>query len=507
MTLIRTYIRIMGAIRLRVALYIRVSTEEQAQEGFSIRAQKNNLIDYCRVNDHEIVKIYIDDGYSAKDTKRPRLQELLKSAKNKEFDAVVVYKLDRFTRSVKDLYDLLEYLQSYGIDFISRQEKFDTSTALGRAMIGILGVFAQFERELIAERVRFGQEQKLKERKWPVGRKPFGYDKYGNQIPDEIEQIRMVRKLYMSGMSYQAVASYMLRNGYYRRGHEWTANTVALTLENPFYAGIIRYGSKLPNGKYPQRKRDLRVKVIEVDGTHEPVWTKDEYYEHLARMRRRSTGGYSRKVNYWFNGVLKCGRCGAAMFGRLTTKRSLKDGTIVRYPYYWCSRRKANKGCNMPMFRQSHVEHLIMEYIISLRVSNEKTRQQIEKLRKHEVQLKKEQEKLRRELDKIRSRIKKWQYAFAEDLISEDDLRQRMNEEYAAEQDILAKLEATSSTDKNSPTEQLFQLAELWPELDDIEKNETICAIFEQITLHTDEVAPKGVKNAFFPARVEVKFN
>jgi site-specific DNA recombinase len=491
---------------MKVAIYVRVSTDEQAAEGYSIRAQKNQLVDYCRVNGYEIANIYIDDGYSAKDTKRPRLQAMLEAAKNGEFNAVLVYKLDRFTRSVRDLYELLEYLQKHEVGFISRQEKFDTTTAIGRALIGLIAVFAQFERELIAERVRMGVEQKVREGKRPGGKYPYGYDSKGNLIESEAEILKLVRELYMSGMSYQAVAAHLYRNGIDRRGHEWTASNVALTLENPFYAGIIRLGSKLPNGKYPQRKRELRVKVIDTMGDHEPVWTVEEYEQHLARMRRRSDGGYSKKAIYWFNGVLRCGRCGSSMYGRLARSRIRKDGSVVRTPYYWCSKRKNNKGCDMPMFRQSQVEHLIMEHIKNIKSDHKAIATEQEKIAKSDSEKKKEITRLRKELEKVRARIKKWQYAFAEDLINETDFKKRMDEEYEVESEIRSKLEAFEGVKNQPGNEKIFELIEMWPELDDLDKQEAIGTIFKKITLITDARNVKGVKNAFFPARAEIEF-
>ncbi|BBI32006.1 recombinase family protein [Cohnella abietis] len=490
---------------MRVVLYIRVSTEEQANEGYSIRAQKNQLIDYCRVNGYEIVKICIDDGYSAKNTKRPRLQEVLTLAQNKEIDAVVVYKLDRFTRSVKDLYELLEDLQSNGVGFISRQEKFDTTTAMGRAMIGILGVFAQFERELIAERVRLGMEQKVKEGKRPGGKYPFGYTSTGLLIGEEANYIKMVRSLYMSGMSYQAIAAQMFNEGIVRRNGEWTATNVALTLENPFYAGIIRFGSKMANGKYPQRKREERVDVIEVIGSHEAIWTVEEFKEHILRMRRRSNGGNSRKAIYWFNGVLRCGRCGASMYGRSTTKRSRVDGKELLGTFYWCAKRKENKSCNQPMFRQKHVEHLIKEHIKNIRVEMDQVKEYQTEIDERESEKKKEVAKLKRELEKVKSRIKKWQYAFAEDLIDENDLRLRMDEEHIAEQGINNKLELVTGVSVQTP-DQLFQLIDLWDDMNDIEKQQVIGVMFDRIVLITEEENVKGVKNAYFPATVKVSF-
>lgn len=497
---------------MKVAIYIRVSTDEQAKEGFSIRAQRNMLVDYCRVNDYEVTNVYLDDGYSAKDTKRPKLQQLLNDAKKGEFNAVLVYKLDRFTRSVRDLYELLEYLQRHGVDFISRQEKFDTTTAIGRAMIGILGVFAQFERELIAERVRLGMEQKTREGKKAGGRIPYGYDKGEKPIEEEILLIRLVRELYMSGKSYQAVAAEMHRRGYDRRGSEWTATNVALTLENIYYAGIIRFGGKLPNGKYPFRNRDLHVPVLDVQGSHEPVWTMSEYEAHIARMRRRSIGGNGKVNDYWFNGVLRCGRCGAAVYGRMSPSRVQKNtGERTRTPYYWCSKRKDNKSCDMPMFRQIHVEHLIMQYIGEIKADRHKVIKNKSEQAKERMNQTKEIERLKRELSKIHARIKKWQYAFAEDLISAEDLKKRMTEEAEEEHTLSKQLERLVIA--QSPTESyddVIELFDLWNELDELEKNEAITTVFKTITLNSDYVyspATRHKRNEFFPASIDVVYN
>lgn len=497
---------------MKVAIYIRVSTDEQAKEGFSIRAQRNMLVDYCRVNDYEVTDVYLDDGFSAKDTKRPQLQKLLADAKKGEFNAVLVYKLDRFTRSVRDLYELLEYLQRHNVDFISRQEKFDTTTAIGRAMIGILGVFAQFERELIAERVRLGMEQKTREGKKAGGRNPYGYDKEGNQIEEEVQLICLVRELYMSGKSYQAVAAEMHRRGYDRRGSDWTATNVALTLENIYYAGIIRFGGKLPNGKYPFRNRDLHVPVLDVQGSHEPVWTMAEYEAHVARMRRRSVGGNGKSNDYWFNGVLRCGRCGAAMYGRMSPSRVQKStGERIRTPYYWCSKRKDNKSCDMPMFRQIHVEHLIMQYITQIKSDQEAVRLNQSTISKDQLRIKKEIERHKRELTKVHARIKKWQYAFAEDLISADDLKQRMMEETVEEQNLIRVL--NNLNNELAPVESyedIMELMDLWHELDDLEKNEAITTVFKSITLNSDYVyspATRHKRNEFFPASIDVVYN
>ena len=157
---------------MRVALYPRVSTQEQAKEGYSIGEQIERLTDYCKAMRWEVYKIYTDPGYSGGNTDRPGLQEMIKDVEAGLIDKVVVYKLDRLSRSQLDtLYLIEKVFLANGTDFVSMSENFDTSTPFGRAMIGILAVFAQLEREQIKERMGMGKEDALDAGKLcPAGR-------------------------------------------------------------------------------------------------------------------------------------------------------------------------------------------------------------------------------------------------------------------------------------------------------------------------------------------------
>ena len=149
---------------INTAIYVRVSTEEQATEGFSIHAQKDKLTKYAEVSDYNIVDYYIDDGISGKNlNERPEVTRLINDVKSGKINNVLVYKLDRLTRSVKDLIYLIELFDKYNCTFNSQTEKIDTSNAVGRMFVKIIGIFAEFERENLAERVTFGYEQKTKE--------------------------------------------------------------------------------------------------------------------------------------------------------------------------------------------------------------------------------------------------------------------------------------------------------------------------------------------------------
>ena len=160
------------------ALYARVSTDAQAEEGYSIDIQGERLEAYCNLKGYESFEHYIDGGYSGSNLNRPSMQRLIQDCKDKKIDRVVVYKLDRLSRSQKDtLYLIEEVFLPHGVDFVSINESFDTSTPFGRAVIGILSVFAQLERENIRERTRAGMLGRVRDGYWPGGgRVPFGYD-------------------------------------------------------------------------------------------------------------------------------------------------------------------------------------------------------------------------------------------------------------------------------------------------------------------------------------------
>ncbi|WP_052759796.1 recombinase family protein [Paenibacillus sp. DMB20] len=493
---------------MKAALYIRVSTEMQAEDGFSVEGQKARLFNFAQSQDWEIYDFYIDDGYSAKDLNRPDMQRLLADMEEQKFDVVLVYKLDRLTRSVADLHKLLKTFDQYGVKFKSSTEIFETTTAMGRFFITLVGAMAEWERETISERVRFGVEQMVVEGKRPGGVYPYGYTSEGKLIPEEKELIREVRGLYMSGMGYKSIAMKMNREGKLRRGSEWTAATVAYTIENPFYAGIIRLGSKTNKGTYANTKRDERVKCIYGEGDHEAVFTREEYEETKKFMERKTHGGYSRIKTYWFSGVLRCGRCGAAMFGKLTTKR-MAGGETVRTPYYICANRHANSSCDMPIFRQVHIEHLMMEYIMSIRADSQLLAKESSALLKDQAKKTSEVDDAKRELARIVERKEKWQYMFVEGLISKEEVRKRITEEDEKEKEAKKKIAANEVSLSAIPKlEELAEMEELWPLIDDEEKKMVVFTLFKKITINTPLTNPKGVKNKFFEARIdEVLFN
>ena len=173
---IRIEVNAMETIK-RVFLYIRVSTESQ-EEGYSIDEQKDRLLAYCKAHGWIVVAIFIDPGHSGSNLNRPAMQTMIEAAERRDADAVLVYKLDRLSRSQKDtLYLIEDVFMPNGVDFISMQENINTASVFGKAMIGVLSVFAQLEREQITERTMMGRDGRAKEGKWHGGgTEPIGYD-------------------------------------------------------------------------------------------------------------------------------------------------------------------------------------------------------------------------------------------------------------------------------------------------------------------------------------------
>lgn len=494
---------------MKAAIYIRVSTDEQAAEGFSIDAQKRRLLAYADSQDWEVSEVYIDDGWSAKDLKRPEMQRMLGDLENQLFDVVLVYKLDRMTRSASDCDNLIKMFEAHNVKFQSCTESFETRTATGRLFIRLVADIAQWERENTAERVRMGMEQMVHEGRRPGGPVNFGYDKNEKIVQEEYVQIRLLRQFYMEGDGLKAVATRLNDMGMLRRGYRWTSFSVWYILDNPYYAGKLRYGTKKANGKYASRKKEGVVELIHADGSQEKIFTTAEYLEHKDEMKRRSFTGHTKVREYWFSGVLKCSKCGGKMSGRYHQNKR-QDGSYNKIISYICSGRQTGKGCTMPMFRQELVESLLLEWIGERLSTDYSAIRELAATAEEDpmIDLRKD---LKREIDKVRERRKKWQRMYADDLISQEELREHNADEKQNEEMLMAELEkmpTINAEDLSGQNEMLFGLPEVWDQMDDVDKHEMILDIFKEITLYTPLDKAHGRKGQFIPASIEsVVFN
>ena len=240
---------------MRVAIYIRVSTLDQALKGYSLDAQRHILEQWAKDHGHEIYAVYEDAGISGKDiTHRPALRQLLADAKKGSFDLILIWALSRLTRSVADLYNTWDLLRLHDIDIKSHTEPFDTSTVIGRAMMGILGVFAQMVRELTAERVKAAMSERAAQGKRTCN-EVLGYDLDG---PDslkineaEAERVRYIFDRYLEYRNLSAVAELCSLKGYVgKRGRKFKAQHIKTILSRPIYAGYNSYMGQLYQGNH-----------------------------------------------------------------------------------------------------------------------------------------------------------------------------------------------------------------------------------------------------------------
>lgn len=304
----------------RAGIAIRVSTQEQAQEGYSIPAQKEKCTAFCVARDYIIHDIYTDAGYSGANLNRPGIQRLIQDVKAGLIDVVVVYKLDRLSRSQKDTLFLIEdvFLKN-NVDLVSMQESFDTSSPFGRAMVGILSVFAQLERESIRERTMMGQRERAKEGLHHGGRmSPIGYEYEGDSLvinEFEAAQVRLIYNLFLEGKSMASIAKYMREAGFRHKYSNYkNTRTVANILSRAVYAGKTKY-----RNEYFQ-------------GQHEPIITEENWckvQDMLKRMRDNQVKR-SPSTDNLLKDILYCDHCKAKFARRHSGENRL---------YYECYSR------------------------------------------------------------------------------------------------------------------------------------------------------------------------
>ena len=231
----------------RAAIYIRVSTQYQTDRA-SLPVQCEELINYAKyalsINSYEIFE---DAGFSAKNTDRPAYQQMIARVRNGEFTHVLVWKIDRISRNLLDFTAMYQELKNLGVTFISKNEQFDTSTAIGEAMLRIILVFAELERKMTSERVSAVMVSRASKGDWNGGKIPYGYD-YDKDTgefsinEDEAKVINLIYDLYESEKSLTVVAKYLNDHGYRARsGKPWNPTTTRKMLVSPFYAGVYRY--------------------------------------------------------------------------------------------------------------------------------------------------------------------------------------------------------------------------------------------------------------------------
>lgn len=431
----------------KVAIYCRVSTTEQAEEGYSIGEQKKLLTYECEKNGNTVYKIYSDEGISGKNiTARPALKELLNDANEGKFDSVMVWKINRIGRNLKDVLDMVDLFDRNNITFKSATEPFDTTTPGGRMHFQMVALIGEFERGTIAQNVKMGMMARAREGRWN-GNVVIGYDLKLKEYTTnkkrkdtelvvnekEAEIVRTIFTMYSQGNGYKAIANYLNKFGYKtKKGNPFSLTAIKDILNNPVYIGKIRYNLR-PNWSEKRRKGTNSNPLI-VDGKHEAI-IEQELWNKVQSMLQTSKGKPSRIYDGEFplTGILKCPQCGAGMV-IMRTSRTRKDGTKRRLEYYCCGNWK-NKGtavCHSNAIRVDKANDYVFGKLSEL-LSNDKLVKDIVKNintdRKNKVDPSKDElQKLTKELDKISAKKDKLFEAFEEDIITKEEFKERVAE-------------------------------------------------------------------------------
>jgi len=345
---------------VETGIYVRVSTEEQAKEGYSIRGQEQKLKDYARIKDWQIYDVYIDEGISGKNiTERPEVSRLIEDVKYGYVQNVLVFKIDRLTRSTSDLIYLVDLFNDHDCAFNSLMESIDTQTASGRMFLKIIGIFAEFERENIAERIILGRERKVNEGLTLCSRTAsYGYHRADGQkiqaiVEDEAQVVREIFDCYVNqGVNITEIARRLnLRSVPTKENSKWTTQGVRNVLKNANYMGHVRHHFEDPQRAYT------------VKGQHEAIVSPEVFEKAQHRLTKNpsiSPRKQPREENY-FTGFLVCAQCGYKMHPHNLYSK-LADGTKRFLGNYDCGNTIVG-ACDASSMSARKLEQAFHEYI------------------------------------------------------------------------------------------------------------------------------------------------
>ena len=460
-----------------VAIYVRVSTQEQADEGYSLGEQEARLRSYCEAKGWSVYKPYIDGGFSGGNIERPALSNLIKDAKLHKFDTVLVYKLDRLSRSQKDTLFLIEdvFLKNK-VDFVSMSENFDTSTPFGKAMIGILSVFAQLEREQIKERMQLGKVARAKDGYFHGGGfEPIGYNYIDGELvinEYEAKQVREVYDLFLKGYPLARIRKILENKGYRTKYGNWYSDSsVKSCLTTPIYYGMVTY-----NG-------------VQYEGRHEGIVSKELFDKVQARFKELDIHNPNK------TGSRKTPFKPTQLLSGLSTE---KDG-FKGWDYYACySRVKSNRrmvkdpNCKAKRWRVDVADKLVIDEILKLQFDenyiNEIIDNNTDSTPTDDIKI------IETRLATIKTQIDKVMDLYQLDSIPLDTVASRLstlNTERTALEYELADLKDNSknSTSTVKETKKLLKNAKVILESDDMDKKRMLIhSLIDRIEFYDDTI-------------------
>lgn len=457
------------------ALYVRVSTDEQAEQGFSLDAQKERLVAFSKSQGWDDYKLYIDDGYTGTKMERPALKRMIRHIEEGKVHTVVVYKLDRLSRRQKDVLELLEdVFEKNDVKFKSATEPFDTSTPFGKAMLGVLAVFAQLDRDMIIERTTVGRRQKVSQGQWYGGRVPFGYEwnkdtKRLEIIPEEARIVKEIFNMFLQGHSRLAISEWAAS-----RTNERTIDhsTIRDMIARPIYAGNLMNAGKVNTG--------LHEAIIDQE-----TWDKAQ----LETLKRKE--GATPLGEYLLTGLLKCGVCNSNIVHvKRVTRRYNKE---YSYELYACKqqhvrKKDRNNSCTLGYIRREKVEKFIIDQIKSFELYPKKITELIESKKEVESDQDTALEQLQDQLKKINVNLENLYDAIQSGDIRASSVSDRIRklevQRDAFENDIDELTSDIPKPKEEDVKRMVNQISKAWDYLTEDEQKAAVRKLIKSVTLH-----------------------
>ena len=436
--------------RKRVYIYIRVSTIEQAEEGYSLGEQEKNLIDYAKAMGWEIVYVFIDGGQSGASLERPEMQNMIKGIKQGKADIVLVDKLDRLSRSQFDtLFLINKVFEPNNVSLVSRTEAFDTSTQMGKAMVGFMSIFAELERGRIKERTSEGRDARAREGKYRGGGKPvIGYDY--NKITGLLEineyeamQLREVYQLFNQRTPVYQIMLRMYEKGYRTKHGEWQELTIRKCVANPLYVGKIKYKGNI------------------YDGIHDAIVDQATYKKALQILAERDMQYEKYKQGRTYHaplgGLLFCANCGARYHYRTRQgKTTLK--------YYMCySRAKCDKkmvrdhNCKNTNYRAEVLEDAVYTEVRKLKAEIGYF-ENVQSTENESIKI----DMIEKRIEQIKKQIANLNMLFSLDNMDFESLQEQINPLNVERLQLMTELELIKDGEKRKPKEEVTTLVDIF---------------------------------------------
>ena len=469
-------------------LYPRVSTDDQVREGFSLDEQEEEMLRLCRYKNYQVYKVYREEGVSAKNMNRPKFQEMIQDLKDGKINRIIVYKLDRLTRSIQDLEVICKLIEEYHCSLDSVSEEINTDTAMGVFFIRMTTILAQLEIERTSERTKFGLKGAAKNGHF-CGKAPIGYKKINKELVIDDLESEVVNEIfddYVSGLSVCSITKKLNNKNALNRN--WRTTTIDRMLSNYIYCGDYLYGKRV-KGTEPIYLEDVCPAIID-----------KETFKMVQTQKERNLKNYTRKHTYVYMQKIVCSKCNKIMGG--SSSSSKNKPTQIYYKCNCCNTRINEKKIEKPLmlFLNDMLDYYLLIDNNFKSFFNEDLSIEINKCNKM--------------LDKCKKKLKKIKEAYLDDLIDKDEFIKEEQTIKSQINDIDFKLKQLNNVNENENHKQdlnlyynLFQLEKmkyksyyarkngLWNKLTKEQKSKLIMKYVDSIEIEKvkDEIVIKKI--------------